>query len=231
LKKIFIMLTLALIIVVGCISCSQNRRDKSSRSSSGDTDSSYQIKEANWFKVGNQWDYEAEYFGKTRKRTHKVLGTYNIDGVECYIMETKEDGVPIQQNYYHVDDKGVVNYIRLLSRINKKVKFDPPQMILSFPLQVNKNWVWNGQFNRGNKGTFKFNVAALEDVEVPAGSFKALKVVMKGSLDTIHAGKAETEMTQWYARDVGLIKTEALMNFKGKSEAIKSVLTSYTLKK
>ena len=218
-KRMIVAVILSFMAIAVFSSCSPN--DASSKNPSG------KLTKANWYKVGNEWNYESTYFGKTRKRVHKIIETRDVDGVKCYVVETSEDGKAIQLNHYHVDEKGVANYLRIFPGKDTRLKFNPPQVTLSLPLTAGKSWEWKGKFNGMNDGTFNFNAETMEDVSVPAGKFKAFKVVMKGILEIGGGKKAETEMTQWYAQDVGLVKTEAFINFKGRKEKITSNLTSY----
>lgn len=89
-----------------------------------------------------------------------------------------------------------------------RASVDPPQRMLDFPLEVGKKWDFSYR-NLDLRATFqRWNrVEGWEEVKVPAGTFKALKIRSDGRrLDT---GYQFTEI-YWYGPAVkGLVKAES----------------------
>jgi uncharacterized protein DUF3108 len=80
-------------------------------------------------------------------------------------------------------------------------KFDPLLWELQLPAKVGSEW----NYERASDGGKYFDVRVIQGVEtvkVPAGRFKAVKVVRTRTLDNRQIG------VRWYAPEVGLVKSE-----------------------
>jgi hypothetical protein len=58
---------------------------------------------------------------------------------------------------------------------------------------------------------YEYRVEGEEDVEVPAGKYKAVKVHVKIESGTRHSA----EGTEWYAKNVGIVKSEITIKAGG----------------
>ena len=87
-----------------------------------------------------------------------------------------------------------------------EIKYDPPRQYLKNPLVAGATWNWSGKSTTLNEVQESNQVIGLEMVEVPAGKFRAMKIVSK-----VSEGAAAMTKTYWYADGVGLVKytTEA----------------------
>ena len=111
-----------------------------------------------------------------------------------------------------VDDKGLfVNEtyqkIKLLLFITKEGKYvyDKPLLRIPFPVQVGQEWNWDGkEFINDETHTVKLKAKAtrIETIKTPAGSFETLKV--ETTLETSQGTK--NVLTEWYAKDLGMVK-------------------------
>lgn len=147
---------------------------------------------------GSEWTYA---FGKDEV-TFKVTGEETVDGKKCAIYEAVIKNIPSQKEYYYKTDKEVTSIMRSYANGQVKVKLEPPETIMKFPLKVGESWTWTGQMGNVEKVTFTFKVAKKEKITVPAGTFNAIKLDIEG---TTPQGKSiNTE--RWYAPDVGMIK-------------------------
>jgi hypothetical protein len=82
-----------------------------------------------------------------------------------------------------------------------EAKYDPPRQHLPDPLVAGRKWEWKGRDYTQVERHESSVVSGPEQVTVPAGKFRALKVVSKIS------SSAEITKTFWYADGVGLVKT------------------------
>lgn len=83
-----------------------------------------------------------------------------------------------------------------------EIKYDPPKQYLPNPLRAGFKWQWQGKDFTQMDFAEDSRVAGFENVTVPAGKFRAMKVVSQIS----GAAKPMTR-TYWYADGVGLLKT------------------------
>lgn len=75
--------------------------------------------------------------------------------------------------------------------------YDPPFPYLQFPLEVGKRWIYEGQVTNKatgfhGKSRSTIHVLAYEDVETPAGRFKAFKLATESN-------------TYWYSPEIGTV--------------------------
>src|SRR5262249_36581778 len=78
--------------------------------------------------------------------------------------------------------------------------FSPPLCVLKYPAK--KDETWAGKMKLGEvEMKITFRTGGTEEVEVPAGEFKALVVFAEGAV----SGQKEL-LTFWYAAEVGGVK-------------------------
>jgi len=81
-------------------------------------------------------------------------------------------------------------------------KYEPPQQYLPNPLVAGQKWEGTRKDPTQVEYHEKSRVLGAETVTVPAGKFRAMKVVTE-----ISGGKAAKTRTNWYAEGVGLVKS------------------------
>lgn len=111
-----------------------------------------------------------------------------------------------------VDDKGLFVHetyqkIKLLLFITKEGKYvyDKPLLRVPFPVHVGQEWSWDGkEFINDETHTVKLKAKATrsETIKTSAGSFETLKV--ETTLETSEGTK--NVLTEWYAKDLGMVK-------------------------
>ena len=111
-----------------------------------------------------------------------------------------------------VDDKGLFinetyQKINLLLFITKEGKYvyDKPLLRVPFPVKIGQEWKWDGkEFINDETHTVNLKAKAtkVETITTPAGKFEALKV--ETVLETSEGTK--NILTEWYAKDLGMIK-------------------------
>jgi hypothetical protein len=83
---------------------------------------------------------------------------------------------------------------------NNEKAFNEPECQLKLPLRAGDTW--ESLFDGRPDITVKYTTGKEEDVEVPAGKFRAIRI---DSVMTVKDSKFET--TDWYAPGVGLVKS------------------------
>lgn len=97
--------------------------------------------------------------------------------------------LPFTSSFYYVCETGVYSY-GFVTRPTTEAT-----LILPLPLQIGKEWI-------SSDGTFR--AIGEEEITVPAGTFKTIKVAF-----TFY-GHSEPYTYEWYADEVGLIKSYTL---------------------
>jgi hypothetical protein len=80
-----------------------------------------------------------------------------------------------------------------------------PEPVFKVGLKAGDTWKVEHAGPRKGLGTSTFTAGKEEEVEVPAGKFKAIPVTRELPLD----GRAGSKTTTWYAPGVGVVKKEA----------------------
>jgi len=97
--------------------------------------------------------------------------------------------------------------IKLLLFITKEGKYvyNKPLLRIPFPVHVGQEWTWDGkEFINDETHTVNLKAKAtkVETITTPAGKFEALKV--ETTLETSEGTK--NILTEWYAKDLGMVK-------------------------
>lgn len=204
-KKAYVMRALALIFLMLLLatatasSALAQRRNRRPARPAPDTAS----KDFFPLRVGDSWTYR---HSEGNQLTYKVLSEEKqSDGTIQYVVQLTS-GLTI--NYYYSKPSGQV----LLHRIsypqeeNLKVDYNPAKPYLKNPLTAGAKWEWAGKDIGQNDMSESNQVIGPEWVKVPAGRFRAIKMVSK-----VLMGGAQATKTFWYVDGVGLVKatTEA----------------------
>ncbi len=112
----------------------------------------------------------------------------------------KSDGVYVKETYQKIN---------VLLFVNQEADFSysEPLPRLKFPLLEGQSWRWEGtEFNKKERNSLsiKSNVIGSETVRVTAGEFKTVKVVTEIESES----GTKNKVTEWYAKDVGIVKSE-----------------------
>lgn len=148
----------------------------------------------------------------TAEATEMVTGVEVKNGVYTVTLErTFEKAGGKQATVYEVTDKGVVR--------PKVPGSDEPMPLLMLGGQPGDTWTHRTPGWGGHTLKRTFTLGREEEVEVPAGKYKAIKVESVGKLDVF-----DGRMTEWYAPGVGVVKSETRMG----SFIFTSVLKEFT---
>lgn len=147
---------------------------------------------ANYFphENGYQWGYKNSIYVGTVEisslnETRYIDGTTRLSsGLTVINFIMSDEASSPTTFYYYIDETGVYKYG---SAAHPTTEAD---QILAFPLETGKEWV------RGRSGPQTCVAVGIEDIMVPAGAFKAMKVMV-----------GDSDFYEWYAEGVGLVKT------------------------
>lgn len=155
--------------------------------------------------VGAKWVYQFQIDKQagTTERTEIVTAVEENNGAKLVtVNEIKDDGKDDMMYTIRVSHRG----LHLVSTRFSTLK--PELCVLRLPFKEASNWEATVTYSSLSSGyetveNRKFTAVALEEVKVPAGKFKAIRLLEKRK-----SGVLEREYTKWYAPQVGLIKQE-----------------------
>ena len=151
-------------------------------------------------RVGDSWTYlhdDGDF-----KFTIKVNSVEKqADGTMRYMVQ-KLAGAEIHEWYSKVDGWVLMHGQAYVGQEGIKVNYEPGRQYLKNPLVAGTKWTWKGKGNTGQDITESNRVIGLETLKVPAGTFRAMKIV-----SVVSDGDAVMTKTYWYADGVGLIKS------------------------
>jgi len=143
--------------------------------------------------VGNSWVYDLDANGKKLTMDSKIARVEVIDGVPLAVLEAEINGQVAATEHLRTNDKGTFRH-----RMNQFVP-DPPIMLLKSPLKADDKW--SGEFQIGNVQAKYSAETKAEDVEVPAGKFKTIRVDLR-----VEEKDMVVTTAYWFAPNVGYVK-------------------------
>lgn len=134
---------------------------------------------------------------------------------DFYVFNFQGDDFTYRQKLL-IDKNGVFvketyQYLKMMLIISKEGKYtySDPLPRIKFPLQVGNKWNWKGEeYDDGSVYNLDVNssVEKIEKLKVPAGTFESFKLVT-----TVSSTKGtKSKVTEWYAKDIGLVKMAVL---------------------
>ena len=145
------------------------------------------------WKIGYWWEYSWKRPGRSGIYTEKVIREDTFEDVPSYV--TKRG----RREYFYTKD--VLGEIGRMSRGRVDTKRTPPRQLLSWPLEVGKEWENPYLLERprgewSNTVDKRLVVSKVEEVKVPAGTFNAFKIERYDS----YSGELTAEY--WYSPKV-----------------------------
>lgn len=151
-------------------------------------------------RVGDSWNYrntsgDSQYSVKVLNEEKREDGSsrYEVEllaGVQVHKFFSKPNGWVLLHSERYPEHEGL------------EAKYEPPKQYLQNPLVSKFKWEWKGKDYTNTDVTENSEVIGFENVSVPAGKFRAMKIVSK-----VTGGAAVMTKTYWYADGVGLVKT------------------------
>ena len=151
-------------------------------------------------RVGDSWSYrntsgDGEYSLKVLSEEKQV------DGSIRYLLE-KMAGVKILSWFSKTSGWVLMHAERYPEHEGLEIKYDPPRQYLQNPLLPGAKWEWKGKDNTQTETQESNKIIRFERITVPAGKFRAMKVVSR-----VSGAATPITRTYWYAEGVGLVKS------------------------
>ena len=156
-------------------------------------------------RVGDSWTYRntadgSEYTlrvlreekqpdGSTRYQVEKLAGPKDSP-VKIHLWFSKANGWVLMHGERYPEHEGL------------EAKYEPPKQYLPSPLAPDVKWEWSGKDYTQTPMHEASRVAGTEEITVPAGKFRAMKVISQ-----VTGSSAPVTKTYWYADGIGLVKT------------------------
>jgi len=157
-------------------------------------------------KAGDHWSYRAiNHLGSAPGESYEVRATF-ADGKVIVGVAVWEGGTPDGDVTWTSDWNAVVSVTEGMGMFDRIGVFDPHYGLFKFPLRVGASWssVYEVQLPRRNDLRVRHErtvrVMGYEDVSVPAGRFRALKLVAEGTYRRLDFTRASgtTRTAVWY---------------------------------
>ena len=178
---------------------------------------------------GAKWVYQVDY-DETTLIVHEVTATEKVGEVECFVMEHRTEfnaGQPdarirvMRKEWLARADGGVM--LHRTQRGPSEMRLEKPFFRLKEPPKADDEWT--GQAKVGEQETtWKYHVDQEEDVEVPAGKFRAWKVRYEIQTGSSH----RFEGIEWIVKDVGIVKAESHIASSGDTFDFVTELKKFT---
>jgi hypothetical protein len=150
-------------------------------------------------RVGNFWKYR---HNEGIEFSYKVVeASKQADGTTLYQVK-KSQTVNVNSWYTNANGWVILRKDAYPDHEGLERTYQPPKQILQNPLNPGATWTWKGKTVTQTDGSETSKVVGSERVEVPAGKFRAMKVV-----STIRDGESTKTVTNWYVDGVGLVKS------------------------
>lgn len=156
------------------------------------------------FKVGNQWVYTIETNQGASEITLKVTDVQQVDGATVATLSTLVAGAPPSDTKWRQDSTG------LYQISNGNQTFDPPQLLVEFPLTMNKETKFKttGPVPFGNQTsamdvTIKY--VGTQHVDTVGDRMGALAVESLTTWNTPEGTAVSRGMT-WWVPNVGFVR-------------------------
>jgi hypothetical protein len=149
----------------------------------------------------------------TRLITRTVVAAKRTDGASVVAIKEEKERAPPNVEMYQQSDSGLF----LMSRDLQL--FDPPCCVARLPLKAGDTWEVNDP--DAFPTPIRFRVGKEEEIEVPAGKFKAVRI----EKETILRDLKRVRVTEWTVPGMGAVKVRARL---GDGTEIVHVLKSFT---
>ena len=151
-------------------------------------------------RVEDSWTYRNT--ADDSQYTLKVLSEEKQeDGSIRYMVELRA-GVQVQKFFSKPAGSVLLHMERFPEHEGLEMKYDPPRQYLQNPLVAGFKWQWSGKDYTNMDFAEENRVVGFENVTVPAGKFRAMKIVSQ-----VTGAAHPMTKTYWYADGVGMVKT------------------------
>ncbi len=138
--------------------------------------------------------------------TYHIAGTQKVDGKNLIEFEMHRDGVVTNTDLVTVDGHGIICWGKI-NLEGELIEIDPPQTMIAAPLKPGATWNFESQV-ANLKVNQRYDVAGLEDVDVPAGKFHAFRIHCE------QTSPSATTIDRWFVPGIGIVKDVTTMRSK-----------------
>ncbi len=149
--------------------------------------------------VGQGWVLK----DKKGEVTIRVAAAEKFADRDCFRVDWETDGKAYQSEFWAKSPEGILAVGRRFA--GRDLAFSKPYLLLRDPLKAGDSWTASIVMGAA-KQDLQMTVGPEEEVAVPAGKYRAMRVVFKGDA---------VEYRRWYARGVGLVREDVLAVVKG----------------
>ena len=142
-------------------------------------------------KAGMEWYYEGTGPGGTKDPVKKIVDVEMVRSTDCFVLEDGGFRGILGKWYFDATSAGVKAF-RFLPESENSIDW------LKFPLKKGETWEAEMKIPAQEPLRINASVEAEEEIQVPAGTFKAFRVSWAAV-----QGKAATEVTSWFAAGQG----------------------------
>lgn len=129
---------------------------------------------------------------------YRISGIQDADGKDLLEFEMHRDGVVTNTDLITVDDRGIICWGRI-NLSGEVIDLDPPQTMVAAPLKTGANWNFDGLIAE-MKVHQHYHVTGEEDVDVPAGNFRAFRIHGDQTLPI------QMTIDRWFVPGIGIVK-------------------------
>jgi hypothetical protein len=168
-------------------------------------------------RVGDRWVTETKYADSTAEVTEIITAVEKKDdGLVVSIAREADGRASPNVSHVKVSDKGIFRMSQL------GTAYDAPYCVLQLPLKPGATWAAEVKRNGAVSSEFKYTAVQEEDIEVPAGKFRAFRI----DLEIVRPGRPvdPVRASLWYAPRVGVVRHD----YGDKETGYVKVLKSFT---
>jgi hypothetical protein len=176
-------------------------------------------------KKGARWTYSTDYDEKT-DLVHEVTGTEKVGDVDCFVVEHRSENAEekrirkLRVEWLAQTEDGV--RIHKVRRGQADLAVGKPYFKLKSALRKDDEWAGEATASENPTKTSVI-VEEQEEVKVPAGTYACWKLKVKVESGTRH----RAEGWEWYAKDVGMVKSDITISASGEDFQIVSELKKF----
>ena len=171
-----------------------------------------------------KWVYSTDYSEDTEV-VHEVTGTEKVGDVDCFIVEHKTVSPALgsrmmRKEWLASNTDGVL--IHKLQRGRSEMDVAKPFFKVKHLLRKDEEWKGEAKAEE-NAPHYAIRVEEETEVEVPTGKYKAWKVNVKVESGLRHFA----EGTEWYVKNIGLVKSRLTIRASGEEFTLVSELKKF----
>lgn len=149
-------------------------------------------------------DLKPDEDGKARLAVmYRIDGTQKIDGKDLLKFEMHRTGLVTNTDLVTVDEHGIVCSARI-DQNGETTKMTPAQTMVAAPLKTGMSWNFDTTIGRA-KVHQHYEVTGEEDVDVPAGKFRAFHI------RAVQTVPNSLSIDRWFVNGVGIVKDVTAM--------------------